>query len=311
MDEAWSLRRRHGDAALIAAQEKLDRPDLTRWGRDVLREAVRLLRSKKIERGSPFNHGHADALLTGSASNDRGSAPVVPAPEPVRPGPPPHAEPGEPAVMPLRDPPTLLDSMRASRGLGPPALAASPPGDPARLFIVSQRAKRIHILNVDGGAMAPAPFLTLADDRPADEEYRLLGIAFHPDYAVHGRFFVYLIDDTGTVEVRAYVRADADHADPFSARTVMWFHHPFARAGGRHGPVGHTLPGAWPDGEPPEIAPTTLTFDGRGRLYAIGPDGEVRRLKTHEVVGGDRMLDAGLASALSYGRVPRGFSGNA
>jgi len=203
--------------------------------------------------------------------------------------------------------------MRAGRGLGPPALAVSPPGEPGRLFIVSQRAKRIHILNIDGGAVAPAPFLTLADDRPADEEYRLLGVSFHPDYALNGRFFVYLIDEMGTVEVRQYARGDADHADPYSARTIMWFHHPFARAGaplGRSAAASANALSAWPDGEAPEIASASLTFDGRGRIYAIGPDGEVRLLKTHDVVGVDR-LDSALASTVSLGRAPRGFSGTA
>lgn len=44
-EEARFLRRRHGDGALIAAQEKLVRPDVTSWGREVLREAIKLLRN--------------------------------------------------------------------------------------------------------------------------------------------------------------------------------------------------------------------------------------------------------------------------
>jgi hypothetical protein len=44
LEEAQHLRRRHGAGALHAAHQKLVRPDLTRWGRKVLRRAIHLLR---------------------------------------------------------------------------------------------------------------------------------------------------------------------------------------------------------------------------------------------------------------------------
>jgi hypothetical protein len=43
-DEIQYLRRRHGESALAAAQEKLARPDLTNWGRRVVSEAIKELR---------------------------------------------------------------------------------------------------------------------------------------------------------------------------------------------------------------------------------------------------------------------------
>jgi hypothetical protein len=46
-EEAQYLRRRHGEAAQSAAREKLARPDLTRWGRSVLEQAL-----KELERDS-------------------------------------------------------------------------------------------------------------------------------------------------------------------------------------------------------------------------------------------------------------------
>jgi len=42
-EESQDLRRRFGDGALEAAREKLKRPDLTRWGRSVVEEAIKLL----------------------------------------------------------------------------------------------------------------------------------------------------------------------------------------------------------------------------------------------------------------------------
>ena len=45
LEEAHYLRRRHGREAVNVAMQKLVRPELTRWGRKVLMEAIRLLQS--------------------------------------------------------------------------------------------------------------------------------------------------------------------------------------------------------------------------------------------------------------------------
>jgi hypothetical protein len=42
-DEIQYLRRRHGESALAAAREKLNRPDLTDWGRSVVAQAIKAL----------------------------------------------------------------------------------------------------------------------------------------------------------------------------------------------------------------------------------------------------------------------------
>lgn len=44
-DEAMFLRRRYGCEAAYAAQEKLKRPDLTSWGREVMGEALKMLKA--------------------------------------------------------------------------------------------------------------------------------------------------------------------------------------------------------------------------------------------------------------------------
>jgi len=60
-----------------------------------------------------------------------------------------------------------------------------------RLFIVDQ-AGQIHIL--ESGVLLPTPFLDVTDRmvtvNPGFDERGLLGLAFHPDYASNGRFFV-------------------------------------------------------------------------------------------------------------------------
>ena len=46
LEEAQLLRRRYGAAAIAAAREKLRRPDLTWWGRKVMKRTVELLRRR-------------------------------------------------------------------------------------------------------------------------------------------------------------------------------------------------------------------------------------------------------------------------
>ena len=42
-DEVYYLRRAHGRAALAAAMEKLHRPDLTSWGRRIMKDTIKQL----------------------------------------------------------------------------------------------------------------------------------------------------------------------------------------------------------------------------------------------------------------------------
>ena len=108
---------------------------------------------------------------------------------------------------------TPLTSVRVASGLLRPLLATAPPGDVDRLFIVEQDGL-IRILK--GGTLLATPFLDLSalTRSPADggdNEQGLLGLAFHPNYASNGLFFVYHTDDTGTSNVLArYTRDPAD-----------------------------------------------------------------------------------------------------
>ena len=47
VEEAQHLRRRHGPQALDAARASLQRPEITRWGRQVMRRAIKLLQTRR------------------------------------------------------------------------------------------------------------------------------------------------------------------------------------------------------------------------------------------------------------------------
>ena len=68
-----------------------------------------------------------------------------------------------------------------------------------RLFIVEQSGQ---IRIVENGALLPTPFLDIASKLPSlsmgFDERGLLGLAFHPDYPINGRFFIrYSVPRTG------------------------------------------------------------------------------------------------------------------
>lgn len=127
----------------------------------------------------------------------------------------------------------LIDATRVASGLSSPLFAASPPGDPDRLFIVEQHTGRIRILDLNSGQVNADAFLDLPDNSlAAGGEQGLLGLAFHPNYASNGLFYVNLTNAAGDTEVREYRRADADHADAASARLILTFDQPFANHNG-------------------------------------------------------------------------------
>ena len=75
-----------------------------------------------------------------------------------------------------------------------PVHVTGPPGDPARLFVVEQRG--VVRLLVDGRLQA-APFADLSRMTVSGGERGLLSIAFPPDYAASGLFYVFLTAAAG------------------------------------------------------------------------------------------------------------------
>ncbi len=116
---------------------------------------------------------------------------------------------------------TAVSSRRIASGLARPLFVTSPPADTKRLFIVEQHTGRIQILRLDTGIINASPFLDL-DGLTTGNEQGLLGLAFHPNYAANGFFYVNFTNASGTTVVqRFHVSADPDLADPASALTIL------------------------------------------------------------------------------------------
>jgi glucose/arabinose dehydrogenase len=106
-----------------------------------------------------------------------------------------------------------------AEGLTAPVLVVSPPGDP-RLFVVDQSGQ---IWIIADGALLPEPFLDLGADVTYGGEQGLLGLAFHPDYASNGRFFIDHTDSDGNTRIAEYhvSATDPNRADPGSGTTLI------------------------------------------------------------------------------------------
>ena len=104
-----------------------------------------------------------------------------------------------------------------------PIYVAAPPGDASRVFVV-ERAGRIVV--VRGGRKLRTPFLDIRGRVSEGGERGLLSMAFAPDYATSGRFYVYYTDNSGDIRVVQFRRSsNPDRALRGSARNVIRIEH--------------------------------------------------------------------------------------
>ncbi len=104
-----------------------------------------------------------------------------------------------------------------------PVYVTSPPGDRRRLFVVEQGG-RVRVMR--DGRTRSRPFLDLRGRISAGGERGLLSLAFAPDYARSGRFYVYYTAGDGAIRIVEYRRRSAERARRGSARVVLSQPHP-------------------------------------------------------------------------------------
>lgn len=99
-----------------------------------------------------------------------------------------------------------------------PLYVTAPPGDKSRVFVVEQPG-RIRI--VRNGKVRSQPFLDVSGAISCCGEQGLLSMAFAPDYAKTGLFYVDYTNKAGDTRVVEYRAAGPDKADASSARVVL------------------------------------------------------------------------------------------
>ena len=88
-----------------------------------------------------------------------------------------------------------ISATRVASGLNQPLYVTAAPGDTSRLFIV-EKGGTIKILDLNSGQVLATPFLSVPVD--VASERGLLGLAFDPDYATNGAFYVYATSTAGS-----------------------------------------------------------------------------------------------------------------
>lgn len=108
---------------------------------------------------------------------------------------------------------TGLTTTLVASGFNSPLYATARPGDADSLFVVEQSTGLIRI--VRNGSILPTPFASLRTRILTGGERGLLGLAFHPDYATNGYFFVNYTraGDGATVVERFGTSANPDVAN--------------------------------------------------------------------------------------------------
>jgi len=149
-----------------------------------------------------------------------------------------------------------IQLVKVAGGLNDPVNIAFPPDGSGRIFVV-ERQGLIRIVEADG-TVRKEPFIDLSQQVTVrgSGEQGLLGLAFHPDYAENGRFYVDYNSLTANNDVfitEFHVSPDdPNRADPDSERLLLRIEKPFATHSGG-----------------------TIRFDGQGALYiGIGDGGE-------------------------------------
>ena len=124
-----------------------------------------------------------------------------------------------------------LDAVRVAGGFTAPVFVCAPPGDTGRLFVVQQTGQ-IRIINLPTRTVNPTPYLDISSEIVYGGEQGLLGMAFDPDYATNGRFYLNYTAPGGafnqgiTYVTQLTVSVDPNIADPGSELTLLSFDQP-------------------------------------------------------------------------------------
>jgi glucose/arabinose dehydrogenase len=164
-----------------------------------------------------------------------------------------------------------LKLTRVATGLDAPDDLASTPGEPNRLYVVEQRG-RIRV--IENGRLSPEPFLDITSAVQSGGEQGLLSVAFHPDYADNGLFYVDYTDLDGDTRVVEFKARGAEA--PARKRELLFVDQPYANHNGGQlafGPDGRLYVGMGDGGSGGDPENRAQNLDERlGKLLSLDVD---------------------------------------
>jgi glucose/arabinose dehydrogenase len=164
-------------------------------------------------------------------------------------------------------------------GLSSPVGIVDPGDGSGRLFIV-EKTGTIRVV-IDGKVRA-TPFLDISDQVSGSSEQGLLGLAFAPDFAESGRFYIDYTDVDGNSVIARYTLSNSAHnqADPATAETILTQEQPYPNHNGGQivfGPDGYLYIGfgdGGSQGDPNGNGQSLQTWLGKILRIDVAGDGE-------------------------------------
>lgn len=174
---------------------------------------------------------------------------------------------------------TPITTVRVASGLTRPIGVFHAPGDTSRIFIIEKQG---FIRILENGVLLPAPFLDVdaitGGGTSTSSEQGLLGLAFHPDYANNGLFYIDHTNNAGSTVIAEYqVSGNPNVANAASRRELLTIAQPFTNHNGGwidFGPDGFlyiSMGDGGSAGDPGNRAQNTTVL--LGKLLRIDVDG--------------------------------------
>jgi glucose/arabinose dehydrogenase len=164
-----------------------------------------------------------------------------------------------------------LHLQQVATGLSYPT-AVSHAGDGSRRLYITEQHGTVRV--VDHGRLLPIDFLDITAQVGCCGEQGLLSIAFHPDFAVNGYFYVYFTDKDGdAVIARYHSTPGSNRADPDSEKLILKIRQPTPIHNGgqlQFGPDGYLYIGTGDGG----------SFSKGGDGSGNDPENHAQRLNT-------------------------------
>ncbi len=112
-------------------------------------------------------------------------------------------------------------------GLNSPIYLTNAGDGTNRLFII-ERAGRIKIYDQNTGQLLSGNYLNISGSTTSTGERGLLGMAFHPNYAANGYFYVNYTNNSGNTVISRFTRStgNANQADPTSELIILTVNQP-------------------------------------------------------------------------------------